>query len=111
MSWSQFAAQLPTVTQAAQGIDTAADEADTIVTTSTAPRTRSVSELSARIKTAKGALIVNANDSDYIVAVNNGLRFSVTRLTNGQYRITESTNFLFLFAGAAILGIVLLGRR
>jgi len=87
------------------------DGIDIITTTSTAPRTRSAGELSVRVKQAGGALTVNASDSDYIVAVNNGLRFSVTLLANGQYRITESNNWLFLIGVVGLVGVILLSRK
>jgi len=87
------------------------DELDIITTTTTGARTRNASELSAQIKAAGGTLTVNANDSNYIVAVNNGLRFTVTRLENGQYQIMESMN-TYLLAGVALLvGIAILSRR
>ncbi len=84
---------------------------DTIATSSSAPRTRNIEELAARIKQAGGALVVNANDSDYIVAINNGLRYSVVRLANGQYRVTESSNYLLLIVAAVGIGILVLSRR
>jgi len=84
---------------------------DVITTTTEAPRTRNTQDLSAQIKAAGGALTVSPNDSRYIVAVNNGLRYSVIRLPDGQYRITESSGYLYLIGGAALLGIVLLMRN
>lgn len=88
-----------------------ADDIDIISTTSTAPRTRTAEELTARVKSAGGALTVNANDSDLIVATNNSLRFTVTQLPDGRYRITESL-YLWLLIGAAVLvGVVVLSQR
>lgn len=84
---------------------------DVITTITTGARTRNAAELSTQIQAAGGALTVNANDSNYIVAVNNGLRFSVTKLENEQYRVTESFNSILLIALAGIVGIVLLSRR
>lgn len=87
------------------------EEIDVISTTSTAARARNTSELSASIKAAGGALTVNPNDSAYIVAVNNSLRFTVTRLANGQYRITESSNLWLVLGVAGLIGLVFLSRR
>lgn len=87
-----------------------AEEADIITTTSTAPRTRTANELGARIKAAGGALMVNATDSDFIVATNNRLQFSVTPLPDGRYRITDNT-YRNLMIGALLIGAVLLLRR
>jgi hypothetical protein len=86
-------------------------ELDVVTTTTTGARTRTSQELSAQIKRAGGALIVNANDSNYIVAANNPLKFSITRLQNGQFRITESLNYLLLIGVAVVAGVVLLSRR
>lgn len=109
MSWNQFAAQLPTVAQAAQSTS---DGEDTITTTSIAPRVRSAEELSARIKASGGALTVNASDSDYIVAVNNSLRFSITRAANGQFVIRESQNLYWLIGlGVAVAAVLALRSR
>src|SRR5690348_8634767 len=95
----------------ANPFQSSSDDVDVITTTTTAARTRNVSELSAKIKAAGGALVTDANSSDYIVAVNNGLRYSVTRLANGQYRITESSNYLLLIGLAALAAVLLLSRQ
>lgn len=88
------------------------DEApDVITTTVEAPRTRNIQDLSAQIKAAGGALVVNANDSRYIVAINNGLRYSVTRLSDGRYRITASSMFPLLIGGAVVLAVALIASR
>lgn len=86
-----------------------ADE-DVITTTVSAPRTRNAEELSARIKAANGALVVSANDSDYIVASNNRLWFSITPQSDGRILIQES-QVLYWLIGAGILAVVLLLRR
>ena len=87
-----------------------AEEIDTITITSTAPRTRTASELGTRIKAAGGALVVNATDSDFIVATNNGLQFSVTALPDGRYRVTDNT-YRNLLIGVLLVGAVILTRR
>lgn len=88
------------------------DEGVDVISTSTeAPRTRNVQDLGAQIKAAGGALVVGPNDSRYIVAVNNTLRYSVTALGNGKYQIAESSTYLYLIGGLAILAIVLLTRQ
>jgi len=109
MSWNLFAQSLPTVMQA---VEDARNEDAVIVTDITKSRTRTAAELSSLIKVHGGGLVVpDAYDSNYIVAVNNGLRFSITRLANGQFRITESMNWLLLLGVAGIVGVVLLSRR
>ncbi len=87
-----------------------AEEIDVITTTATAPRTRTAGELSERLKASGGALVVNATDSDFIVATNNSLQFSVTALPDGRYRIATSYTWLIL-VGVAVAGVVLLSRR
>ncbi len=105
MSWREFDPGWP-------GQPVSFPVGDTIKTEAPeAARTRNASELSAKIKAAGGALTVNANDSSYIVAVNNGLRFSVTRLNDGTFRITESMNFILLIGVAAVVGLLLLSQR
>lgn len=108
MSWNQFAAQLPTVAQAAQG---SSDNEDVVTTTSTAPRVRSAEELSARIKANGGAITVSASDSDYIVAVNNSLRFSITRAANNQFIIRESQSLWLLIGLGVAMAAVLILRK
>lgn len=106
MSWSQFAHQLPTVTEAAQP-----GAIDRIVVD--APKgadVRNVQELQGRLRAAGGSLIVGANSSDYIVAINNNTRFSITRQPNGQFLIRESYMFPLLIGAVAIVGLILLGR-
>ncbi len=87
------------------------DSVDVVTIATIAARTRNASELSAKIKASGGALVTDINSSDYIVAVNNGLRYSVTKLSNGQYRITESMNWLLLLGVAGIVSVALLSRR
>lgn len=86
------------------------EEIDVITTTSTAPRTRTAGELAARIKAGNGALVINASDSDFIVATNNSLQFSVTQLPDGRYRVVDNT-YRNLAIGALLIGIVILSRR
>lgn len=83
---------------------TPSDGVDVITTTTTAARTRNAGELSAKIKAAGGALVTDVNSSDYIVAVNNSLRYSITRLANGQYRVTESSSYYLLIGGLILIG-------
>lgn len=85
---------------------------DPVITVDAAPgaTSRNTAELNASIKKAGGALAVYPNSSAYIVAVNNGLHYSVTKLSDGTYRITESQMPLYLIVGAVILGVVLLSR-
>jgi len=93
-------------------VPTLIDSADTVVIDAAPGATsRNVNELSASIKKAGGALVVYPNSSAYLVAINNGLRYSVTAVGNGQYRITEASNTLFLVAIAAVIGLVVLSRR
>ena len=86
-------------------------EIDVISTSTEAPRTRNVQDLGAQIQAAGGALVVGPNDSRYIVAVNNGLRYSVTQVANGQYRITESNMYLYLITGLIVVGVVVVMNR
>ncbi len=87
------------------------DSADVITTTTEAPRTRNVQDLGAQIKAAGGALIVGPNDSRFIVAVNNGLRYSVTKQADGNYRITESYGYLIAIGAVALVAVLVLSRR
>src|SRR5258705_10246998 len=59
--------------------DYATESGDVIRTTSTAKDARNVQELQSRIKAAGGVLTTSGESSDYLVAVNNKLKFSVTR--------------------------------
>ncbi len=83
------------------------DSVDVVTIATTAARTRNTSELSAKIKAGGGALITDINSSDYIVAANNGLRYSVIKLSNGQYRITESSSYYLLIGGLILLGAII----
>lgn len=83
---------------------------DVVSVTTVAARTRNTGELNAKIKAAGGVLVTDINSSDYIVAVNNGLRFTVTALPDGRYQITESSNWLLLL-GAVLIGGLVLFRR
>lgn len=86
------------------------EDVDVITTTSTAPRTRTAEELAARIKAGNGALVINASDSDFIVATNNSLRFSVTRLSDGRYRVIDNTYRNLVIGVALLIGVVFLSR-
>lgn len=85
-----------------------AEPLDTVTTNTDLLSSRNVAQLQAKIKQAGGTLVVNANSSEYIVAVNNGLRFSVTKLANGQYAITDSSQYLVLIVAAAAIAAILL---
>ena len=85
--------------------------ADTITTTTTAASARNVSELQAQIRRNGGVITTGPNSSDYLVAVNNRLRFSVTRNASGQFEIRESDYLSWIVGAAAVLGAVLLTRR
>lgn len=87
------------------------DLGDVIRSSSEGARTRTVAELEAAIRQAGGRLIVNPNDSNYIVAVNNGLRFSVTRLANGQYAVTQSDFLTLLLLGLLGVGALIIISR
>ena len=71
---------------------------------------KTAAELSELIKAGDGRVIALPGESPYIVAVSNPLRFSVARLADGTYQITESYTWIFLI-GAAVVGVVLLSRR
>ena len=108
MSWADFKPGFPGDYVA----DTNGSDIDVAVISTEAPRTRNVQDLGAQIKAAGGAVVVGPNDSRYIVAINNRLRYSVTRLANGQYRITENNLVGYGLAGLLIIGaIVLLSSR
>lgn len=85
-------------------------DGDVISTTTTGARTRNAGELAARIKAAGGALVVDINSSDYIVAANNGLRFSLIRQADGSYRVLNSNAYLLAIAGIALIGLLVLRR-
>jgi hypothetical protein len=110
ISWSDFFTQGGDSAQSAPA-SAPADNTDVITTTTTGADTRNVSELQARIKASGGKLTAAANSSDYIVAVNNRLRFSVTRDASGQFVITESQSYLWLIGLAVVGGIVILASR
>lgn len=83
-----------------------------IRTQSQAVNSRNAGELGTRIKAASGKLTVAANSSDLIVALNNTLRFSVTRNAAGNYEITDrftsgNLTLAALVAGAIVLTVVL----
>lgn len=75
-------------------------------------QTRNVEELSDRIERAGGMVVVGPQSSDFIVAVNNRLRFNVEPdpSSPGRYRITQSYGYL-LGIGAAVVVLALLLLR
>lgn len=83
---------------------------DVITTTTTAANTRNAEELSARIKASGGVVKTNANSSDYIVAVNNRLKFSVTQEPDGSYQIRESSYFWLAIGAVALVGLVVVKK-
>ena len=96
----------PRLVRAPQG------QLDIVTVDRTAADARNVAELQRRLRAAGGALVVSPDSSDYIVAANNGLRFTVTATGDGRYRLTESSGYQ-LVIGAAILAAVflILNRR
>lgn len=72
---------------------------------------RNVNDLKARIKAAGGMLSANSTSSYYLVAVNNPLKFSVTRNAAGQFEIRESQNFYYLIGAAVLIGALLLAKK
>ncbi len=81
---------------------------EVIKTATTAASVRNVTELQARIKAVGGALVVGPNTTDYLVAINNSLRFSVTRNAAGQFVIRESNNYQFVILAAVGIGLLML---
>lgn len=77
----------------------------------TAADVRNVAELQARIKAAGGALRTNPNSSDYLVAVNNQLRFSVARQADGSFLITEFSWYWLAIWAAALIGLAVIAKR
>jgi hypothetical protein len=80
------------------------------VVNASAPRTATAAELTARIKAAGGALTVKAYSSEWLVAINDSLRFSVERLQSGDYKITSRPLETYALIGGALLLLVLLTR-
>ena len=117
MSWSDFfatsgAAPVPQTTGAETEIKSVTDTGTGVIkTTTTAADARNVQELQARIKAGGGTLTTNPNSSDYIVAVNNRLKFTVTRNQAGQFEIRESSNYMYLIGAAIVIGILLLAKK
>lgn len=83
----------------------------TVTTTTTAADTRNAQELQGRIKAGGGVVKTNANSSDYIVAVNNRLKFSVTRAVDGSYEIRESNYFWLVVGAAALVGLAVIAKK
>lgn len=83
----------------------------TIVTTTTAADTRNAQELQSRIKANGGVVRANANSSDYIVAVNNRLKFSVTRAADGSFEIRESSYFWLVVGATALVGLAVIAKK
>lgn len=74
-------------------------------------KSRTIDELSRSVKAAGGVLTVQPNSSAYIVAVNNGLRFSVVQAGQGNFEIRENQTYLYLIGAAVLAGVLLLSRR
>ena len=89
----------------------ASSTGDIIQTTTIAAASRNVADLQARIKASAGVLTVNPNSSDYLVAINNRLKFSVTRNAAGQFEIRESSNYMYLIGAAVVVGVLLLAKK
>lgn len=125
MSWNQFAAQLPNVSQTAESdpdfglgppppmrgaTDTPPLIDRVVINAPKGADVRNVQELQGRLRAAGGSLIVGPNSSDYIVAINNNAKFSITRQANGQFLIRESQMFTVLIGAAVIMGLLLVSR-
>lgn len=69
------------------------------------PRTRTAAELTAALKAAGGTLVVNANSSELIVAVNNRMSFQIEQDPSDptKFRISPSNVTLYLLGGGALL--------
>jgi hypothetical protein len=78
--------------------------------TAVAPRTATAAELKAKIAQARGALTVKAYSSEWLLATNDWLNFSVERLQNGDYKITARPLETYALIGGAFLFIYLLTR-
>ncbi len=117
LSWSDFFSttsrpQVVSAPRQTEGqTETSDDNADVITTATTAADVRNAQELQRRIKAGGGVVVANPNSSDYIVAVNNRLKFSVTRNAGGQFEIRESQNFIYLIAAAVIVGALVLLKK
>lgn len=103
---------------AGPGFDTiTSDDVDVLrINAQLAPSVRDAESLAAKIKNAKGKLTVNANSSDLIVALNNRLRFSITRNAVGDYEITDrlgvgSSALLLIVGGISLVLILLASSR
>lgn len=83
----------------------------TIVTNVTAADTRNAQELQQRIKAQGGAIRTDANSSDYIVAANNRLKFSITPVANGKFLIRESNYFWLVVGAAALVGLAVIAKK
>jgi len=115
LSWSSFfspgsAAPAPEPASSNNSNDNGSAD-DVVRTTATAATTRNVNELQAQIQRSGGVLTVGPNSSEYLVAVNNRLRFTVTRTASGQFEIQETSYMPWLIGGAAVLAAVLLTRK
>lgn len=88
-------------------------EIDVITTDVNAPAARTTAELSARLKAAGGTLIVGPQSSDFIVATNNRLQFSVEpdATRPGMYRITPSYLLWYLVGGGVAFALIVLARQ
>ena len=121
MSWSDFFAsggggnapvpQTTGVDKETKPVSDTSNATDVIRTTTTAADARNVQELQTRIRAGGGVLTANPNSSDYIVAINNRLKFSVTRNQAGQYEIRESQNYYYLIGAAVLVGVLLLSKK
>ena len=86
------------------------DDIDVATFNTTAADVRNVAELQRRIRAAGGVLVVGPNSSDYLVAVNNRLRFSVRQVGPDRFEIRESNSATLLIAVAVIGAVVLFNR-
>lgn len=69
-----------------------------------------VQELQKRIRNAGGVLVTPGDSPNYTVAINNTLRFSVTRRQDGSYEIRESQYFWLIVGAAVVVGLLAIAK-
>ena len=88
--------------------DTDEGDDDVLKVGVTAPKLTTARELSAKIKAMGGMVIVSPYSSEAIIATNNSLQFSVKRLADGSYQITDNgLTMYYLLGGGAFLLLLL----
>ncbi len=104
-SWGRAPQGQPVGAQAGNGSDSDYTEVVKIEAAAS-----NVQELQRRIKNAGGVLVTSGDSPNYTVAINNTLRFSVARRSDGSYEIRESQYFWLLIGAAAIVGVLLIAK-